>query len=63
MIARLKGLYEKEMTSRLLSKLNYKNKNEAPKFVKIVLNMGLGEDASDGKKVKICLDLEEYLPN
>jgi large subunit ribosomal protein L5 len=56
MIARLKSLYDKEMTSRLLSKLNYKNKNEAPKFKKIVLNMGLGEDASDGKKVKICLE-------
>ena len=29
---------------------------QAPKITKIVLNMGLGEDASDAKKVKSCQD-------
>ena len=33
-----------------------KNKHEVPKLKKIVLNMGLGEDASDGKKLKACND-------
>ena len=56
MISRLKSLYDKEMIGRLLSKLSYKNKNEVPKFEKIILNMGLGEDASDGKKIKLCLE-------
>ncbi len=56
MIPRLKNIYEKEITSKLMSKLNFKNKNQVPKIIKIVLNMGLGQDASDGKKIKACLD-------
>ena len=56
MTARLKITYEKEIVTKLLSKLSLKNKHEAPKITKIILNMGLGEDASDGKKLKSCLD-------
>ena len=53
---RLKDIYEKEITSKLMSKLGYKNKHEVPKITKIVVNMGLGADASDGKKMKTCMD-------
>ncbi len=56
MIPRLKIAYEKEIISKLMSKLEVKNKHQVPKFEKIILNMGLGEDASDGKKLKACLD-------
>ena len=56
MISRLKTAYEKEIVSKLMSKLNLKNKHEVPKIDKIILNMGLGEDASDGKKLKSCLE-------
>ena len=56
MISRLKTAYEKEIISKLMSKLNLKNKHEVPKIDKIILNMGLGEDASDGKKLKSCLE-------
>jgi large subunit ribosomal protein L5 len=56
MIPRLKLAYDKEIITNLMSKLNYKNKHEVPKVNKIVLNMGLGEDASDGKKLKTCID-------
>ena len=56
MIPRLKTIYDKDIQSSLMSKLKFKNKHEVPKIVKIVLNMGLGEDASDSKKIKICLD-------
>ena len=52
MIARLKTIYDKEIVSKLMGKLNVKNKHEVPKIDKIILNMGLGEDASDGKKIK-----------
>ena len=55
-MSRLKITYEKELVSKLMSKLSLKNKHEVPKIQKIVLNMGLGEDASDGKKLKACLD-------
>ena len=50
MTPRLKTLYDKTIIDNLMSKLNFKNKHQAPRLKKIVLNMGLGEDASDGKK-------------
>ena len=56
MIPRLKTAYEKEIISKLLSKLSLKNKHEVPKIEKIILNMGLGEDAADGKKLKSCIE-------
>ena len=56
MTPRLKIAYEKEIIQKLMSKFSLKNKHEAPKISKIILNMGLGEDASDNKKLKTCLD-------
>ena len=53
---RLKTTYEKEIVAKLMSKLSLKNKHDVPKIDKIILNMGLGEDASDGKKLKSCVD-------
>ena len=55
-MSRLKTTYEKEIIGKLMSKLSLKNKHEVPKFVKIILNMGLGEDAADGKKLKACVE-------
>ncbi|MDC1158465.1 50S ribosomal protein L5 [Pelagibacteraceae bacterium] len=55
-MSRLKNTYEKEIISKLMSKLSLKNKHDVPKIEKIILNMGLGEDASDGKKIKACVD-------
>ena len=53
---RLKDVYQKEIIAKLMSKLALKNKHDVPKIDKIVLNMGLGEDASDGKKIKACAE-------
>ena len=53
---RLKTTFEKEITKNLMSKLSLKNIHEVPKIEKIILNMGLGEDASDSKKLKACID-------
>ena len=53
---RLKEVYDKEITVKLLEKLKYKNKHEVPKLIKVVLNMGLGQDGSDNKKIKSCMD-------
>jgi large subunit ribosomal protein L5 len=52
MTSRLKITYDKEIVAKLMSKLSVKNKHEVPKIQKIVLNMGLGEDGTDGKKLK-----------
>tara|TARA_B100001057_G_scaffold300673_1_gene300836 strand:+ start:538 stop:1086 length:549 start_codon:yes stop_codon:yes gene_type:complete len=55
-MSRLKITYEKEIVTKLMSKLSLKNKHNVPKIKKVILNMGLGEDASDGKKLKSCVD-------
>ena len=56
MIPRLKTSYEKEIVVKLMQKLSLKNKHEVPRVEKIILNMGLGEDGSDGKKIKACVE-------
>ena len=56
MIPRLKNIYQKEILPKLMEKLNYSNKHQAPRVIKVVLNVGLGEDATDAKKVKSCQD-------
>ena len=55
-MSRLKTTYNKDIITKLMSKLSLKNKHDVPKIEKIIINMGLGEDASDGKKLKSCLE-------
>ena len=55
-MSRLKTTFEKEILGKLMGKLSLKNRHDVPKIDKIILNMGLGEDASDGKKLKSCVD-------
>ena len=52
MIPRLKEKYKNKIIKNLMSKLNYKNTHAVPKIEKVVINMGLGADASDQKKIK-----------
>ena len=54
MIPRLKTLYHKEIKTNLKEKYGFKNLNMAPKFEKVVLNMGLGIDGNDSKIFKSC---------
>ena len=51
-MARLQKLYEETIHEILNSKFKYKNKHEAPKITKIVLNMGIGEAKEDSKIIK-----------
>ncbi len=44
-IPRLKKLYREETLQKLQSRFDYKNVNEVPKLVKIVVNIGLGKEA------------------
>ena len=53
---RLKTTYDQQIVNNLMSKLSLKNRHDVPRIEKIILNMGLGEDASDGKKMKTCMD-------
>ena len=51
MAARLRKLYETDIKKQLMEELSLKNINQVPRLEKIVLNMGLGEAASDKGKV------------
>ena len=53
---RLKEHYETITVKNLQKKFEMKNKFMVPKFVKIVLNMGLGTDANDKKKLQNCIE-------
>ena len=54
MTPRLKEIFNKEIQSALKDQFGFKNIYMAPKIEKIVLNMGLGLDASDVKILKSC---------
>ena len=56
MIPRLKDAYDKTIVANLQKKLSLKNKLMVPKYVKVVLNMGLGADANDKKKLQNCIE-------
>tara|TARA_B100000579_G_C22663748_1_gene772209 strand:+ start:284 stop:841 length:558 start_codon:yes stop_codon:yes gene_type:complete len=56
MNTRLKDIYDKKIITTLMTKLKYKNRHQVPKLLKVVLNMGLGADASDSKKIKSCVE-------
>tara|TARA_B100002051_G_scaffold241054_1_gene245321 strand:+ start:508 stop:1146 length:639 start_codon:yes stop_codon:yes gene_type:complete len=55
MTPRLKEKYKNEIVKNLMSKLNYKNLYGVPKIEKVVVNMGLGLDGNDQKKLKVCI--------
>jgi len=56
MIPRLKEEYNKKIILDLQKKFLLKSKFMVPKFTKIVLNMGLGLDANDKKKLQNCIE-------
>ena len=56
MIPRLKDNYEKKIVTDIQRKFSMKNKFMVPKFIKVVLNMGLGLDANDKKKIQNCIE-------
>ena len=56
MIPRLKTEYDKKIIDDLQKKFSMKNKYMVPKFIKVVLNMGLGLDANDKKKLQNCIE-------
>ena len=51
-MSRLQKLYDDQIHATLSEKFSYKNKFEAPKIKKIVLNMGLGEGKEDSKLIE-----------
>ena len=56
MTPRLKEQYDKKIVDELQKKFSMKNKYMVPKFTKVVLNMGLGLDGNDKKKLQNCIE-------
>tara|TARA_B100001175_G_C19422094_1_gene596646 strand:- start:43 stop:648 length:606 start_codon:yes stop_codon:yes gene_type:complete len=52
---RLREKYKNEIIKNLMSKLSLKNTHSVPKIDKIILNMGLGADALEKKKLETCI--------
>ena len=52
---RLKELYKSEIVSKLESELAIDNINKVPRLEKIVVNMGVGEAASDSKQLDAAM--------
>jgi large subunit ribosomal protein L5 len=50
--ARLKKLYDEKIRAELKKQYGYKNDMAIPRLEKIVVNMGVGENAQDSKKIQ-----------
>ena len=48
--------YKEEIVPALMQEFKYKNINEVPKLVKIVLNMGLGDVKDNSKSLNTAID-------
>jgi large subunit ribosomal protein L5 len=51
-VPRFKKRYNDEIRAEMMKKFGYKNVLQVPKINKIVLNIGAGEGAADGKKIQ-----------
>ena len=56
MIPRLKEQYNKTILDSLRKKLSLSNTLMVPKFIKVVINMGLGKDGGDKKILQNCIE-------
>jgi len=56
MVAYLKKEYSEKIRPAMQAKFGYKNVMEIPGLQKIVVNMGVGENVSDSKKIKMAVD-------
>ena len=56
MTPRLKEYYEKKIINEIQKEFSLKNKYMVPKVTKVILNMGLGTNASDKKILQNCIE-------
>jgi large subunit ribosomal protein L5 len=55
-VPRFKARYNETIRKALMEKFGYKNALQVPRLNKVVLNIGAGEAASDGKKIQQALN-------
>ncbi len=56
MAPRLKEKYKNEVVPSLMKKFNYKSVMQAPKIEKVVINMGVGEGATNAKAIDSAME-------
>ena len=56
MMPRLKDYYKNKIVNEIHKKFSLKNKLMVPKIDKVILNMGLGQNASDKKILQNCIE-------
>lgn len=60
-IPRLQKLYNDKGITDLIDAFSYQNRLQVPKINKVVLNMGIGENVSDSKKINSAVDALELI--
>jgi large subunit ribosomal protein L5 len=55
-VPRFKKRYNEVIRPELMKKFGYKNALQVPRVTKVVLNIGAGEAASDGKKIQAAVN-------
>jgi len=53
-MARLKDRYNDEIRAQLVEEFNYTTPMQAPKLIKVTLNMGVGEAKQDSKQLEVA---------
>ena len=53
-MARLKDRYNDEIRAQLVEEFNYSTPMQAPKLIKVTLNMGVGEAKQDSKQLEVA---------
>ena len=56
MIPRLKEKFNSELKTSLMDSLSLKNVNQIPKLEKIIINIGDGKAATDGRALESMVD-------
>lgn len=56
MTQRLKTVYQETIVPKLKEQFNYSNIHQVPKVIKVTLNRGLGEAASNAKALESSLN-------
>lgn len=54
-MARLKTLYDEQVTKALVEKFGYKNPMEIPRISKVVINIGIGEAKDNPKELEAAI--------
>ena len=55
-MARLKQFYTEKLRPSLMQKFNYSNILQTPRLEEIVVNIGVGENVADSKKINAAVD-------